>query len=567
MGGICGYVGDRAPLGAMAAVLGRGPVDVVTGARGGLASTTPLLRASAGGIVAVAGSVLPRSADPAVELERRLRTRDYDDLDGAFVVARLADDTLELLSDPFGVRTLFYVIRGESLWFASDLKQLLAIPDLPVAIDPAAVHRYLTFSFVPGEEMPVRGIRRLMPGYRLVHRDGAVTVDRWFELREQVDPALADPSPAGQAEAVRQVRRAAKQAVARRLGDAAEVGVFLSGGIDSSAVAFWLHHRGQAAHALSLDFGPASVEKEQATQVATTLGLRHTWVPADGARVSALLEDLAWHLDLPYGDAVTGPQMLLARAAAELGLGVVWNGEGGDQLFGGWTSKPMVAAAVYADLDDDTPEEQYLQSYHRFYGLEAELYTPDFAASIGSPGQRRALLSPTLGDPRTAFFLNRVRLADLSLKGSQNILPRAARIASGSGLAMHAPLFDRALAELSFRLPPSLKLHGATEKHVLKLALQDRLPDDIVWRRKFGMSVPVTDWLTVPGPLATHVRDLLSPDAVRRRGWFRPEAVARLVAGEDHPSEVRRRRVGEKLWTLVMLEHWARRFVDRRGAA
>jgi asparagine synthase (glutamine-hydrolysing) len=245
-------------------------------------------------------------------------------------------------------------------------------------------------------------------------------------------------------------------------------------------------------------------------------------------------------------------------------LNVIWNGEGGDQLFGGWTSKPMIAAALFSGVvREASPEELYLSSYHRFYGLEDALYTPEFQAQLGGPGQRRALLSPYLGSAQVGSFLNRVRLADIALKGSQNILPRAERMSSAWGLDIRTPLFDRRLAEYSFAIPPQLKLHGACEKYVFKLAMQGRLPEEIVWRPKSGMSVPVTDW--VMGPLRPLIDDLLGPESLKRRGLFRPDYVARLRQGHDEPGETRRRRVGEKLWSLAMLEAWLRRFYDRRG--
>lgn len=110
-----------------------------------------------------------------------------------------------------------------------------------------------------------------------------------------------------------------------------------------------------------------------------------------------------------------------------------------------------------------------------------------------------------------------------------------------------------------------MKLHGACEKYVLKLALQKFLPREIVWRRKFGMSVPITEWAL--GPLAKTLEDLLGPESLARRGLFRPEYVAELRAGHDVPSEIRRRRVGERLWTLAMLEAWLRVFIDGKGRA
>jgi asparagine synthase (glutamine-hydrolysing) len=526
-----------------------------------------------------AGTLAPAVPDPARALDQRLRAEQLQDLDGAFALARCdpRGDELTLLRDPFGVRSLYYAQHGGALVFASELKQLLALPGFEVELDASALHKYLTFSFVPGDSVPIAGVKRLLPGHRLRARGGELRVEPWFVLREELDPALAD-----QQVAVRELRRLGREAVEKRLNGEPRLGVYLSGGIDSSAVCHWLSRSDVTTTAFSLDFGQASVEREQARAVAEHLRVPLEWVRVQGADVLEVLRELVWKLDLPFGDAVTGPQYLLGRAAAQSGLKAVWNGEGGDQFFGGWTSKPMVAAAIYAgmfaDETPETPEAQYLRSYHRFYGLEDELYTPELRARVGGPGQRRALLAPYLGGEQAHGFLNRVRLTDVALKGSQNILPRAERIANGWGLDVRVPLFDRALAEFSFRLPPDLKLRGACEKYVLKLAMQERLPDEIVWRRKFGMSVPITDWClgsrrgsgagataAARAPLRPALDELLSERALRERGLFRPEYVARLLAGHDEPFETRRRRIGEKLWALLVLEQWLRIFVDQRG--
>src|SRR5207245_1353377 len=334
--------------------------------------------------------------------------------------------------------------------------------------------------FVPGEDVPIAGVRRLLPGHVASWKDGRRTVEPYFSLKEEIDPRLED-----RATAVKHIRSRCRPAATRRLKGESEVGLLLPGGVDP----------------------------------------------------------------------VTAPQYLLGRAASEDGLAAVFNGEGGDQLFGGWTSKPMISAEIYADLfGEDSREELYLRSYHRFYGREERLYTPEFRAQVGGPGQRRALLRPYLEDPSARTFLNRVRLADIYLKGMQNILPRAERMSNAWGLDMRVPLFDRALAEASFRLPPRLKLHGATEKYVLKLVLQKKLPREIVWRRKFGMSVPITDWAL--GPLAPLVDDLLGADSLRRRGLFQDGYVGQLRRGQNEAAETRRRRLGERLWTLAMLEAW-----------
>jgi asparagine synthase (glutamine-hydrolysing) len=578
---ICGVVG-RANAGADASVLAamldavdyRGDRSEVAidGAVGlgyrwwtGRPGKSEGVHRDAHGLAVVAGALAPSVAagsSPAAELADVLASpARLAALDGSFAGARWDRDVrrLALVRDPFGMRSLYYVEHAGAFYFASELKQLLAIPGLAIEADPIALHKYLTFSFVPGEDVPVRGIKRLLPGRIGTYAAGTLSTEPYFALREALDPALAD-----QAEAVRLVRRLAREAIAKRVRGEREVGLYLSGGIDSSGVAVWLKEAGVDVRALSLDFGNVSVEREQARAVAAALGIRLEYVPITGDDLLPHLDDLVWKLDLPFGDPVTGPQYLLGRAARAAGLTAVFNGEGGDQLFGGWTSKPMVAAELYAGLyGEDTRAARYLESYHRFYGLEDELYTPAFRDAVGAPGQRRAVLEPYLTSQHASTFLNRVRLADISLKGSQNILPRMDRTAQCWGLDVRAPLFDRALAEASFRIPPQLKLRGATEKFVLKLALQPDLPKEIVWRRKFGMSVPITEWAL--GPLASWLEELLGPRSLAARGLFRDEYVTQLRAGRDTPDEIRRRRIGERLWTLAMLEAWLRIFIDGRG--
>lgn len=573
MSGICGYVGDAAPdlLDRMLGAIDyRG--DITDTARlpgfgigyrcwAGRPGKSPSIHRDGGHLIACAGTFAPPVASPAAAMRNAIE-RGLDTLDGAFASAwwDSSAQQLTLVRDPFGVRSLYYIEHCGVFYFASELKQLLAIPSLPVAVDYCALHKYLTYSFVPGEDVPVRGVKRLLPGHIAVWKSSSLQTRKYFRIREDIDPSLEEQGPAA-----RLIGRCCEEAVGKRLLGEPEVGLFLSGGLDSSGVAHWLKKAGANIRAFSLDFGEKSHEREDAQSVADHLEIPLTFVPVDGGAIESLVYDLVWKLDLPFGDPVTAPQYLLGGAARKLGLTAIFNGEGGDQLFGGWTSKPMISAQLYADLyGNDTREETYLRSYHRFYGFEDQLYTPELRQQVGGPGQRRALLKPYLESDDATTFLNRIRLADISLKGSQNILPRMERMSNAWGLDARVPLFDRALAEASFRLPPQMKLRGACEKYILKCALQKHLPHDVVWKRKFGMSVPVTDWAL--GPLRGLMEELLGPASLAHRGLFQPEFVTRLRLGQNEPSETRRRRIGERLWTLAMLEVWMRIFIDNRGS-
>ena len=573
MSGICGYVGQTNPdvLAKMLdAIEYRGDGQAVATAEGaglgyrwwtGRPGKSPGIHQDGPHFVAVAGTFAPPLDNPAKSLMPRLSPAIDQTLDGAFAGAWWDGQKkrLTLIRDPFGIRSLYYTNHAGVFYFASELKQLLAIPGLPIEPDFVALHKYLTFSFVPGDAVPIKGIHRLLAGNSASLENGKFQITPYFNLEERIDPRFED-----QKTAVEVIGTKWREAVAKRLNGESEVGLFLSGGIDSAGVAYFLKRLGVQTRAFTLDFGERSVEKEQAECVAKKLEIPLTQVRVNGSDLAPILMDLVWKLDLPFGDAVTGPQYLLGKAAREAGLSAVFNGEGGDQFFGGWTNKPMISAELYADLyAEESREELYLRSYHKFYGLEDQLYSVSFKEQVGGPGKRRAHLTPYLHDDGVSSFLNRVRLADISLKGSQNILPRAERMSNAWGLDARVPLFDRALAEASFTLPPQLKLKGACEKFVLKLVLQNKLPPEIVWRRKYGMSVPITDWIL--GPMRKEMDDLLGPTALKRRGYFKPDYIQGLLQGRNDPHETRTRRIGEKVWALAMLEAWLRVFVDGRG--
>jgi asparagine synthase (glutamine-hydrolysing) len=553
----------RVPYRGDASDVRQGP-NVTLGIHNWASRDDGAILADRGGLLAHAGSVIAPAGNSLAGLRAALETAEATrELDGAFAVAWVDDDgrRLRLLRDPFGVRSLYYFVGKGAVYFASELKQLLAVPSLSRKIDLSAIHKYLTFSFVPGEAVPIEGVKRVLPGHIATFGEvGAPQTRPYFVLEESEKEAFRDRTTAVEA-----LREVAKTAVSHRVAHGEPLALYLSGGLDSSAMAVWLKSRGTDTTLLTLDFGVHSTEREESRRVAETVGFPHVLVPVSGGELQERLPDLAAKLDLPFGDVVTGPQLMLGLAAQARGIKHVLNGEGGDQLFGGWTNKPMIAAEIFGGIAstseaEESREETYLRSYHRFYGAEHALYTEMFRDAVGGSGQRRAHLAPYLSGERGESFLGRVRLADIALKGSQNILPRAERIAAGLGLTVSMPLFDRKLAELSFQLPSEMKLNGACEKFVLKIAMQGRLPEDIVWRKKSGMSVPMTDWLK--GPLRDVMEEYVGDRAVAARGWFRKEYVAMLREGSDRPGETRRRRVGEKLWALIMLEAWVRHVVE-----
>ncbi len=437
--------------------------------------------------------------------------------------------TVAIERDAFGIYGAFRWRDGETDWFASH-PRLLPLPSRTVS--PAALHGYLCFSHVP-EPLTI-----------------------WEGVTTAPLPPLVFPETPGAGADLRDLLRAATQ---KRMGAECEPGVYLSGGLDSSLVAALLCEAGAKPHLFTLDFGPPyNAELPLARAVAEHLKRPLHVVPARPRHILRALTPTANALPQPYGDAVTVPLYLLGQAARAY-ASEVWNGEGGDQLFGGWANKPMIAALTHSAGEDTVAHEaqEYLATYHRFYGLTDRLYAETMrktAAGINPADW----ISPALDRERYPSLLHRLRAANLRLKGAQNIAPRMVALAACHGLRVRAPLFDSDLAAWSFNLPPEKLLNGACEKFVLKEVAEAYLPRAIVWREKRGMGAPATDWTTRLGPLRFHLRGTLSPGRLKKEGRFTIPLVRALLGGVDPTPEgaFRKRRLGEKLWTLLMWEMW-----------
>ena len=455
--------------------------------------------------------------------------------------------TLTLTRDPFGFHGAYTVQVGEVLWYASDARVLQRLPGISNQLNPAALHGYLCFSYVPTPLTLISEVAALPAGAQvIVTSKGEKSYENQAAWRELPPLALNEE------EAIRELRKLLRIAVAQRVGAEHEVGVLLSGGIDSSFIAALLVELGVKVHLFALDFGPPfDAELPYAQQAAAHLGQSLNIVSARPPQIRSALTATAAALEQPFGDGVTVPLYLLGQAAAKH-VSLIFNGEGGDQLFGGWTNKPMVAAELYAGKDYDR-EAMYLNTFHRFYGFTDQFYT-SYAQEAVDKVDVGGWLRPALEAKGFRNLLHRLRAANLWLKAAQNIVPRATQLAAVHGLRVRSPFFDRTLIEWSFALSPKWLLRGVCEKYLLKRAAEPYLPSEVVWREKRGMGVPTTEWCL--GPLRREVAHWLNPRSLKRDSWFEPKAVRALRRGKDGFGGVRHRRIGEKLWMLLMLHVW-----------
>jgi len=494
----------------------------------------PLAAQSAGGLLTCEkpdGSLIP---DAAVWLK-----------DGRHLI---------LERDPFGRVPLYWLHQGKTIWFASRLEFLLPLLQTPDISIPA-LYGYTCFSYVPTPLTAIAGIQAVPAGMRLgwqLEGDGFIHwTERSHQWRQFTEPVGSET------EAVSHLQSLLKQAMARHLADSPSepVGVALSGGLDSSIIAALLVQMGVSVRAYTLDFGiEETAEVPQAEQVARHLDIPLVRVKVTPAAVRRSLPATAAALDQPFGDAVTVPLSLLYQVASQE-VGILFNGENGDQLFAGWTNKPMIAAEIYQAVTMGLPaesfEQQYLRTFHRLQGYERDLFQPDLLAQVQCLNPL-TWLEEALDPQFSHTLLHRLRRANLMLKGAQNIQPRATALAQAHGLQLRSPFCDLPLAEWTFRLPGEWFLQGACEKYILKRAVEDWLPAEIVWRSKRGMGVPITAWCL--SALWHDLGDWLNPERLRQEGLWQPDLAARLVRGEL--GTIQHRRIGESLWLLVMWQQW-----------
>ena len=490
---------------------------------------------------------------------------------------------LLLARDRLGVKPLYYAEpEGEiEVAFASELKSLLRVPGVSGELDPEALAAYLAFLYVPHPRSAVRGVRKLPPGHLLVHEGGRTIVRRYWELGGEA----TEPDE-------EQLVQLLDEAVELRLVADVPVGAFLSGGLDSSSIVASAVASGTYPDTFSVVFSRPEErrydEREDARLVAETFGTTHHELEA-APDVAELLPEIVRHFDEPFGN----PTALLVYELARLTrahVKVALAGDGADELFAGYPRfRGITAAARYRRvprrvralaaagaraLPESTSGRHSLRRAREFALAPFESLDDAYVSWITyfDPARRRDLYSAALAErlresapPERFLFelfdraphgdlVNRLSFVELQSFLPCNVLEYGDKMSMAHGLEVRAPFTDHRLVEYVVGLPGSEKLHRGRSKAILRRALESRLPERSLTKRKVGFNPPIGLWLR--GELSKLVDSHLSRDVVESRGLFRPEAVESLV-GELRGG---RRDVSLHVWSLIVLEQWQREY-------
>jgi len=503
----------------------------------------------------------------------------------AFVIWDARSRTLFGARDRCGKKPFFYADGSRSLAFGSTLHALRALlPDSP-SIDPVALDGYLTYQAVPSPLTLFEGIRQLPPAHQFQYDARAGTLD----VRRYWDVSFAAKTNRSEAEVLDDLDDLVRAAVRRRLVSDVPLGAFLSGGVDSSlVVAMMAQEQSRPVEAVVMGFDdPEYDERPFARQVAERWGVNlHEHVLRPNA--IADLSEIIWQYGQPLADVSIVPTYYVA-AAAKQHVTVVLNGDGGDEVFGGY-ARPMVARAAQSyrralpsmiremlgrslnGLADDrygsllkrvgmlaeagarSAPETFV--YDRaFRSLRGNAYTPAFRSDVADlhpDTWYRDVWNRAAGTDD----VDRALYGDFTTYLPDQLLTKMDVSTMAHAVEARSPLLDRKLIEYAASLPTSLRLRGYTTKYLLKRLAERYVPRNVLYRRKRGFVMPASDWLR--GELAPYVRAALDSPVFLDRGWIVPAFLRRMIDEHQHGTAD----WGEQLWTLFVLEIWARQTLD-----
>ena len=504
-------------------------------------------------------------------------------LHGMFVFALydLEKRQLLLARDRFGVKPLFLTrLSDGGLAFASELKGLLAHPQMRRRVNPQALESYMTWGYVPDSHSILAGVEKLQAGHFLLVEQGkpVPAQRRWWDI------SFADRAKGSEADLSAELVHLMRDAVQSRMVSDVPLGAFLSGGVDSSSVvALMSEVSAEPVQTCSIGFDVAALdETSYAEQIAQKFGTVHE------ARTVASddfgsIDTLAAMFDEPFADASALPTWRVCQLAREK-VTVALSGDGADEAFAGYRRQVFhhneervrsllpqgLREPLFGTLGRIWPKADWAprplrakttllalaESGNAGYARGLSVTTPEARAQLFSPELSRSLagfrgedeLIRLMEQAPAQSGLDRAQYADLTFWMPGDILTKVDRTSMAVSLEAREPLLDHRLVEFAARLPEKLRVNGGTGKFLLKKCMERYLPQDILYRPKQGFVTPIADWLR--GPLSGQARAIASSSVLARSGWFATRAMADLaeahISGRSDHSRV--------LWQLLMLE-------------
>jgi asparagine synthase (glutamine-hydrolysing) len=499
---------------------------------------------------------------------------------------------LLLARDRVGIKPLYYNLTQKSLIFGSEVKALLADPSVAAEADPEALDRFLMYRYVPGEETLFKGIRKLEPGHYMTVKDGKSAIRQYWDL------SFGEPSDSKSSENLEgELSELLAQTVQDHMIADVPVGVLLSGGVDSTAMlSFATDHTDKQISTFTVGFDGQQCADERpfARLAAERFGTTHHDMTITASEFLRWLPSYLWHMEEPVCEPPAIALYYVTKLAREH-VTVLLSGEGGDEAFAGYQNyrnlfwletvkrglgryagalAGMMAAAGglykmgkiqrYASLMT-IPFENYYYSrtadpLQFFSQHKSGLYTSEFRKCTSGNGYGNGRHS-TLGSQNEALnVLDQMLYIDTKTWLPDDLLIKADKMTMANSLELRVPFLDHRVLEFAARLPRRCKLRGWTTKYLLKRALTDRVPREIVKRKKTGFPVPYQSWIR--NEFRSVFRTLLTEQRTVERGYFRRHEIEALLDSNCNGTDL-----SKEVFSLVVLELWHRTFIDRASVS
>jgi asparagine synthase (glutamine-hydrolysing) len=504
----------------------------------------------------------------------------------AFALWDGKNKTLFLARDRVGIKPLYYCDTGKALVFGSEIKAMLMDADVKREINPAAIDRFLSYLYLPGEETLFRGIQKLEPGYYLRVQDGRITRKQYWDLNftqgrgwESLDEA---------AEVLWQLLR---KTVREHMISDVPVGFLLSGGVDSTALlSCAVNETDKRISTFTIGFAGNEFadERPYARLAAERFGTDHHEMTISAAEFSDFLPKYVWHMEEPVCEAPAIALYYVSKLAREH-VKVVLSGEGGDEAFGGYQNyrnllllekgkkaagpltgvlgallrgmarlKGCHRAQKYAPLMT-MPFPDYYYSrvsspFSYFNRNKPALYAREFARSLDARHPRE-LAQGLFSRVRQQGMLDQMLYVDTKTWLPDDLLIKADKITMANSLELRVPLLDHVVLEFAASLPAEYKVKGLATKRILKKAFGGRVPREIIERKKTGFPIPYEKWFR--GHLRRYVRDVLLGGRASQRGYFAMPEIESLLSRYDQGEPL-----AKEIFSLVTLELWHAQFAD-----
>jgi len=506
-----------------------------------------------------------------------------NELNGMFAIALWDKKKGELLlvRDRLGVKPLHYLLLNNQFYFSSEIKSLLKT-GYQKEMDFEGLSQFFTFEYIPAPKTIFKGIKKLLPGEMMIVRDNVLKTQTYWDLRYEQEPGKEKSEEDYQEEIYRRL----KESVRMRLISDVPLGVFLSGGIDSSTVTALMSEVSTKIKTFSIGFREKSFnELDYAHKVASFFGTDHREFIVESNLVKELVPVLMNYLDEPLADASIIPSYIISKLARQY-VTVALAGEGGDELFAGYdTYKAYKVAQFYRKVPRFIRKNLVKKAVNLLPASKKRLsfefkakkfilgveyppeianfiwwgaYTPQekerlFSAELNSLVQREQPYLPIffhLKNCKAREALDKLGYLDLKLYLQDDLLVKADRMSMANSLEIRVPFLDYTFVEFASSIPSSLKLRGWNSKYILKKTIQKLLPREILSRRKIGFDIPLGVW--IKNELRDFVTAVLSPSNLKKHNLFNSSYVSRLL--DEHFQGTHNHR--QLLWPLIIFQFW-----------